>query len=358
MKIRLIGPRNTLGVGVHFSNFADALRRVAGIGDWVEEIDSTSQEAMLAAAGRSEPTDVNICFVSINLQPFLRGTNIQWIVFESTRVPEIIMGTMMLADIVWLPPAWGRDTLIANGLNAERCDVVPEGVDTDQYHPYLNYNPDAVTRFLTVGKFEERKSHMETVLAWASVFGKDSSVELVIKTDHFVNVDVKQQGLTEFLNRLNITNVRSMWGKIDCSEMVSLYRSADVFVLPSKGEGWGLPIIEAAASGLPLITTVYSGQSEYLQHIQSSVIPVQYDLGPIACPEFQHFYPTRDGNWGSWALPKIDSLADALVTARNNVDTLKAQAQVNANIIRQRYSWPACVDCALQTLQQRGLLKI
>lgn len=358
MKIRLIGPRNTLGVGVHFSNFADALRRVHGIGDLVEEIDSTSQEAMLAAAARSKPGDVNICFVSINLQPFFRGTNLQWIVFESTRVPEIVMSTMLTADLVWVPSAWGRDTLIANGLDPDRCDVVPEGVDADQYHPYYTRQDSSVTRFLTVGKFEERKSHMETVLAWASVFGQDPEIELVIKTDHFVNVEVKQQGLEEFLTRLNITNVRPIWGKLEPRAMTDLYRSADVFVLPSKGEGWGLPIIEAVAQGLPVITTMYSGQSEYLQHVASSVLPVDYELGPITCAEFQRFYPTRDGNWGSWAVPNIESLAQAMVAARDNIDTLKPQAQSNAGIIRQRYSWSACVDQALQTLQRRRLLNL
>ena len=172
MKIRLIGLRNILGVGVHFSNFADALRRIHGIGNCVEEVDCTNESAMLTAAADSKPNDVNICFVSIDLQPFFRGTNIQWIVFESTRVPEIVMNTLVKADLVWVPSAWGRNTLIANGIDPQRCDIVPEGVDGDQYHPYLNEKQNTVIRFLSVGKFEERKSYKEILLAWASVFAQ------------------------------------------------------------------------------------------------------------------------------------------------------------------------------------------
>jgi glycosyltransferase involved in cell wall biosynthesis len=358
MKIRLIGIRNTLGIGVHFSNFADALRRVAGIGDCVEEIDSTSEPAMLTAAAQSQQDDINICFVSIDLQPFFRGTNIQWVVFESTRVPEIVMNTMIKADVVWVPSTWGRSTLITNGIDPARCDIVPEGVDTDRYHPYLTGNADKVTRFLTVGKFEERKSYKEILLAWASVFANEPSVELVIKTDHFVNVEHKQKNLNEFLNQLNLTNVHPVWNKVDLDQMSQLYRSSDVFLLPSKGEGWGLPLIEAAAQGLPIITTMYSGQAEYLQHIKTSVIPVEFDLGEITCPEFRYFYPTNDGNWGTWAMPRVESIAQALSFAQNNLPRLKQQALINADTTRRLYSWPACVDHVLKNLQQRGLLKV
>ena len=356
MKIRLIGPRNTLGVGVHFSNFVDTLKRVNGMSSLVEEVNSTRYDDMVAAAGRSQPDDVNICFTSINLQPYFKGTNIQWIVFESTRVPEIVMETMLVSDLVWVPSTWGKNTLISNGLDPARCDIVPEGVDTDQYHPYLNISHNDVLRFLSVGKFEERKSYRELLIAWADAFAKDPGVELVIKTDHFVNVKEKQQNLDVFLGMLGVTNVRPMWNKVGTNDIAQLYRTSDVFLLPSKGEGWGLPIIEAAAQGLPIITTMHSGHVEYLQHIKSSVIPVEFDLGDITCHEFRHFYPSKDNNWGTWAMPRVESIAKALVSAKNNITQLKQQAKDNANIIRQRYSWSACVDSALKTLQQRGLL--
>jgi len=356
MKIRLIGPRNTLGVGVHFSNFADAIKQLWGLTDTVEEINSSDQQAMLAAADRSQPGDVNICFVSINLQPYFKGTNIQWIVFESTRVPEIVMNTMLVSDLVWVPSEWGRQTLIANSMSSDQVDVVPEGVSADLYHPYFARRDDSVTRFLTLGKFEERKSQMETVLAWSSAFGNDPGVELVIKTDHFVNVENKTQSLNNFLAQLGLDNVRPIWGKADSESIIDLYRSSDVFVLPSKGEGWGLPMIEAAATGLPIITTLYSGQQQYLQHIQSSVLSVDYRLGPITCAEFQHFYPTKDGNFGQWAVPTVEGIARVLQTARKNCVALKQQAVDNSEIIRAEFNWARCADRALKTLQTRGLL--
>jgi glycosyltransferase involved in cell wall biosynthesis len=140
-------------------------------------------------------------------------------------------------------------------------------------------------------------------------------------------------------------------------EMIDLYRSADVFVLPSKGEAWGLPIIEAAATGLPIISTMYSGHKEFLQSIESSVLSVDHTLGPINCAEFKYFYPTEDGNYGNWAMPKPESIAAAMHRVYQNLNNFKVQARDNAEIIRQQYSWQRCVDRVLKTLQTRGLLK-
>ena len=167
----------------------------------------------------------------------------------------------------------------------------------------------------------------------------------------------KQNELVGWIKHMGMTNVQVVWGTVGDQDMAGLYQQSDVFVLPSKGEGWGLPLIEAAATGLPIITTMYSGQTEFLQPIVSSVVAVEYDMMPIACAEYQLFYPTTDGDWGSWAQPRIDSIRQALRSSRLNYEALKAQALINSEIIRRDFSWDQSAYCALQSLQKRGLLK-
>jgi glycosyltransferase involved in cell wall biosynthesis len=356
MIIRLIGLRNSLGVGIHFSNFVNTLKLFSGLGSRVQEIDCTDQQAMWQAAQNSKPGDINICFNSIDLSNHFRGTNIQWIVFESTRVPPIVMDTMLKADLVWVPSEWGKQTIVGCGLDPNKVDVVPEGVDPTIYHPWHFKQTNQRTKFLSVGKFEERKSQIETLIAWAKVFNSCDDVELVVKTGYFGNTEVKVQQLQKLVTQLELHNVKIIWGNVDDDSLLHLYAGADIFVLPTRGEGWGLPIIEAAAIGLPIITTMYSGHTQYLKHIASSVVPVQYDLEPIACPEFQMYYPNEDGNWGHWARPRLDSLANALVHAFRNRDQLCLQAKKNSSIIRNKFSWTASVDCAVAVLQHRELL--
>ena len=355
MKIRLIGIRNNLGIGRHYTCFADAVKRINGIGNLVEEINFQDTEQLNSAVQQSQPGDINISFVPMNIHEHFRGHNIQWTVFESTRIPSLLMKVLPHADSVWVPSSWGQQTLIAHGLDPDRVAVVPEGVDTDQFHPYARpSNLGRPFRFLFVGKYEQRKSCNEVVQAFAQAFGNNPLVELVIKTNYFVGHGLTQQDLEKYIQDLGLTNVQVFWGEAD--NLVDFYRNCDVFVLPSKGEGWGLPIIEAAASGMPIISTFYSGHREYLQHITSGTVPVDYKLGAIECPEYRRFYPEPGNNWGLWAIPDVDHLAECLRFAKNHWDFLAPNALKNSRIIRTEFSWENSVNSALKTLQNQGLL--
>jgi glycosyltransferase involved in cell wall biosynthesis len=357
MKIRLIGHRNSLGIGVHYSNFADALKRMSYIGSLVEEIDCDNQDDVWAGVERSCSEDINISFVSMPIQDHYQGTNIQWVVFESTRVPPTIMSTMLTADQVWVPSEWGRNVLVANGADPDLCHVVPEGVDSSLYHPYSPRVESPILSYLITGKYELRKSIIETIYAWIQEFGNDPDVELVVKSNHFVHQESKYNELSSWIETMGVGNVRVLWGPIGQADLVDLYQQSHVFVLPSKGEGWGLPLIEAAAAGLPIITTLHSGQTEFLQHIASSVIPVEFDMAPITCEEYKFFYPTEDGNWGEWAHPRIDSIRQALRTARDNYAQLQSRAFANSSIIRDAFSWERSADCVAKLLHSQGLIK-
>jgi|688.fasta_scaffold14216_19 glycosyltransferase involved in cell wall biosynthesis len=355
MKIRLIGLRNNLGIGRHYTCFADAIKRVNGIGNLVEEINFQDSAQLNSAVQQSQPGDINISFVPMNIHEHFCGHNVQWTVFESTRIPSLLMKVLPHADSVWVPSGWGQQTLITHGIDPARVAVVPEGVDTDQFHPYARpSNLGRPFRFLFVGKYEQRKSCNEVIQAFAQAFGNNPMVELVIKTNYFVGYGLTQQDLEKYIQDQGLTNVQVFWGEAD--NLVDFYRNCDVFVLPSKGEGWGLPIIEAAASGMPIVSTFYSGHREYLQHITSGTVPVDYKLGTIECPEYHRFYPEPSNNWGLWAIPDVDHLAECLRFAKNHWDFLAPNALKNSRVIRTEFSWANSVNSALKTLQNQGLL--
>jgi len=352
MKIRLLGQRNLSGIGTHYACFADQLRQIHGVSDLVEEIDFQNHAQVQQAMADSGPADICISFVAANIHEHFRGTSIQWIVFESNRIPENLLPAIWGADRVWVPTDWGRSVLIAHGIAPDKIYVIPEGVDVNRFHAHGRrlWQPDRPFRFLTIGKYEQRKGIDETLEAFAQVHGNRPDLELIIKSNYFMDHERKYQDLNRKINSLGLANVKLLWGEISADELADLYRSCDTFVLPTRAEGWGLPLIEAAAAGLPIITTMYSGHTEFLSHIKDSVLPVDYVMAKIDCPEYCYYYPDSKNDWGSWARPDVYSIAACMQAACREVDTLYANAQRNSVTIRERFSWANSVERALVAL--------
>lgn len=355
MTIRLIGQANDSGVGTHFYHYATALGQIYGLDQTLEIIDFMDSARLEQAGIKSQQHDINISFVGANLSGYFRGTNIQWTVFEGTRIPLGQRGMYDTHD-VWLPSEWGRGTAIANGVDPNRIAVVPEGVDHNLFHPYLKPRETRPFRFLTIGKYEVRKSYDEIFTAFAETYGNDPAVELVIKSGFFQDVERKEREMRAHIASFGCDNIRLFFGSYSQFDISNLYRSCDCFVFPSKAEGWGLPLIEAAASGLPLITTNYSAHTEFLQHITSSCLFVDYDMGPVNCPEYKQFYPMPDGDWGQWAHPRVSSIADRMREAYEKSPIYRVEALKNSEIIRGQYSWAQSATKSLETLRKRNLV--
>jgi hypothetical protein len=354
MKIRLIGQANDSGIGTHYGEFARALRSISGINTLLELVDHTDHAAIQTVAQNGGNDDINISFVCANMNGFFRGYNINWCVFESTCIPDPIFQTMRLHDI-WIPSEWGRKVAVDQGINADKITVVHEGVNPDLYHPYL-IPPSDKFRFLLIGKYEQRKSIDESIEAFAMTYGNNPDVELVIKSDFFRNHIEKKQALEYKIASMRVNNIHLVWGYQTQEQLANLYRSANVFLFPTKAEGWGLPLIEAAATGLPLVTTFHSGQTEFLQDIRSSCVLLNYDLRPIDCAETKEFYPAEDGNHGKWAVTTVEEIARGIKLAYTNYVSLRTQAIKNSAVIRGKYSWTNSATSALNVLKQQGLL--
>ena len=95
--------------------------------------------------------------------------------------------------------------------------------------------------------------------------------------------------------------LRILDGEIAAEQLPELYRAADAFVLPSRGEGWGRPHVEAMAMGLPLIATNWSGPTAYLS--EEVGYPLQFTL--VAVPERMGLPGHR---WAEPSLPHLRQL--------------------------------------------------
>jgi hypothetical protein len=146
---------------------------------------------------------------------------------------------------------------------------LPNGVDLQRFRPegerYPVPGPAEATRFLFVGGLIPRKGHDVLLAAWRAAFAGREDVVLVVKgvgaSDTYrqsEREDLLQHAASGELPRLVLIEE-----DLDEREMAGLFRACDVLVHPYRGEGFGMPVLEAMACGLPTIVTAGGPTDEF-----------------------------------------------------------------------------------------------
>ena len=248
------------------------------------------------------------------------------------------------ADELWVPTKWHAGIYrraTADFLDPGRVIVMPEIVDVEYFSRGLGSIAPRATAtpfvFLSVFKWEWRKGWDVLLLAyWKAFQTPKSNVLLRIKTFR------PQLGLLKGLHIESSSGTideeidafaRGLMGvprsKLPKVEVISefytreqvrdLYANADVFVLPTRGEGWGLPIVEAMAMELPVIVTNHSGPTEYLTNENS--------------------FPLRiDGIEGGYAMPSVKGLIEHMKTCIELPEIARAKGRKAAADMEAKYS--------------------
>lgn len=206
--------------------------------------------------------------------------------FETARLPPGFVGDLARADEVWVPSRYVADSFLASGVRTP-IRIVPDGVDTDRFRPdgpRLVEWPDAGCVFLSVFEWTDRKGWDLLLRAWAAAFDRRADVALVIRSSLPVWLGAPPTGelerrLNRFLHgigrsRRQVAPIVLLDRQLDSDDLPALYRSADVFVLPTRGEGFGLPFLEAMASGLPVVAPAVGGQADFLRPDTARLVAV------------------------------------------------------------------------------------
>lgn len=358
MKIYLFGQRNNLGGGTHFGGFVDAMKLLATIGESVEEVE-VSGKKISPVVNRIQATDVSVFFFPTMSEQFVKGTIIKWGIFETDSLPDDYISYLKRSHLVWVPSQWAKTVLVSHGIDGDQIHVVHEGVDPNIYHPYCRpkSSTGGVFRFFMCGKKETRKGFDELLKGFKIAFGSDVTTELHLKADYFwggqAKANAKQGELARQIDDLGLTNVVPISSALSTSGMALLYNNYDAMIFPSRAEGWGLPLIEAIACGLPVISTYHSGHTEFLAAIDGKFVRLDHQLHPIACPEFlQHW---KSG--GQWAVASEEEIAAKLVFLKEHYSNFQQHAMTASKTIRDHFSWRHAAEQAVGSLQSVGFFQ-
>jgi|GEM_PF-1011742 len=184
-----------------------------------------------------------------------------------------------LVDEIWVPSRFVRDTFIQSGIPADRVQVVPNGVEPARFHPGVPPYPLRTAKkfkFLFVGGAIQRKGIDILLESYTQAFTREDDVCLVIK-DMGVGEVYKGQTagerIAEYQARSAAPEIEYIQDNLRDPQLAGLYTACQCLVHPYRGEGFGLPIAEAMACGLPVMVTGYGAALDYCNDDNAFLIP-------------------------------------------------------------------------------------
>lgn len=259
---------------------------------------------------------------------------IGYTMLETTGIPREWVEQSNNLDELWVPSAFNKWTFTRCGVNVP-MKVIPLGlIDIDHFNPGIKGHPLPGTyTFLSIFEWGERKAPEKLLRAFNRAFRASEPVVLICRfSNHDPGVDplaiIDSLGLDPAGGRI----IYSINEPVPYYQVAQIYRSADCFVLTTRGEGWGMPIMEAMACGLPVIATYWSAQQAFLNDRNSYPLQASLIDAEAKCPYYQGF---------KWADPDERHLEALLRHVYENRDEAAEKGRQAARDVAELWSLEA-----------------
>jgi RNA polymerase sigma factor (sigma-70 family) len=317
---------------------------------WGDDESGATPELRAAIEARAVPPDAPAeLFVSHTLLVLQRPSplarfNVARTMFETDGLPPGGAEALNAMDRVWVPSAFNRETFARSGVDSEKIAVLPGAIDAHAFAAEAEPWPlpgEEAFRFLSVFDWTRHKGWDVLLEAFAREFGSEPGVGLVLKvwsSNGYTLEQIHEQADAFLRHRLgrslaSFPNIHLWHEMIPSPEMPRLYRAADAFVLPTRGEGWGRPLMEAMAAGLPTIATAWSGLTAF--HDARVGYPLKCDVVPVSA-EGAREIPVYAGH--RWAEPDQDDLRRLMRGLVEKPDAARQKGRAAQQIIGALYS--------------------
>jgi len=212
--------------------------------------------------------------------------NIGYTMFEASSIPKLWVACCNDMDEIWVPTSSNKTTFEMCGVTVP-IHVIPYGVDHNIFYPMKKKHSKFI--FLAIGTYIDRKGWDVLFSAFTTAYNNNPKVQLICKFD-----TSNHYSLSETKVLKDVENIIVIDEKINDEDIIELYRTANCFVLPTRGEAFCLPALEAITCGIPVIITENSGYGDFLNNKNSWFIKSKglYPASPRLCTINPVYYNT------------------------------------------------------------------
>lgn len=317
-------------------------------------------------AKKCDPKDATLIHFSIATEFFGEKSpykkTIGFTMMETDRTTNYWATKCNQMSAIFVPSTFNLSSFMQSNVTVP-IRVVPLGIDFNKYLPEGEVLPipnvTSTFNFLCIGQWlqnNDRKNIHMVIEQFLKAFRDEKQVGLILKTYAVGAGTVDRNRLVSIINqlraKLNIGEddgppIYLVHGALTSDEMIKLYRWGDVFVLPSMGEAWGMPLLEAAAMEIPIITTGGTGAEMFLNPEYNVLLNYEWkDLGNI------NIWPGVYEYYQQWTMPNVDQFTEMMIKVKNNINTavLNAKKQ-RKELIDREFTWKHSAEVLAQAIE-------
>lgn len=240
------------------------------------------------------------------------------------------------ADEIWAMSRYVEHVYLDSGIPREKLHYIPWGIDPDIFDPEViprQLPTDKTFRFLYVGGAIARKGFDRVLEAFLAEFTEHDDVCLVVKavgTESFYHFDTLRNEIVAAQQSPSKPSMLVFEGDWTPGQLASLYAACHCFVAPYRGEGFGLPVLEALACGLPAIVPRGGPTDDFVNEecgflLPSMFVPVKAE--PPTCGPSTELHVS------------IDDLRAAMRQAYSDRERTSHLGQVGSEQVRRNFTW-------------------
>lgn len=263
--------------------------------------------------------------------------------WETSKVPVEFAKGLELMDEIWTGSEANKSAIENSGVKTP-VHIFPQANETDRVWPDPYKVPEISEHdyvFYSVFEWTDRKNPQALLEAYWREFQNGEPVALLLKT-YFSNFTLQnKQKITHAINamkaRMGLKNFPPVYlymDLMDRNQIMRFHKTGDCFISAHRGEGWGIPQVEAMLAGKPVITTGYGGVNEYFTDgLNAKVLP--FKMVPLFGMEHSSKWYTNEQQWAD--VDKSE-LQKAMREAFTNQGDYKAMADKGKKFVEKSFN--------------------
>lgn len=270
----------------------------------------TGKLGYLAAELDSKPLDydIKIIHVTPNLYPNLIEDgkyHIGRVIWETDKLPADFAKAVRLLDEIWTASEYNKKAIEKAGVKVPIyviSEAIDASIDIEEIEPFPLAIAENFT-FYAISEWTKRKNFEALLESYWREFEEVDEVSLIVKTyitDFLLQrrstIDRRVSELKELLQFKHYAPTYFNKILMDRDQIYRFHKTFDCYVSTSRGEGWGVGIMEAMLIGKPVISTVCGGINEYLTDGEHALLLPCRMIPVKANPPHTQWY-TLSQNW-------------------------------------------------------------